>query len=291
MDNIVTWMACITLVASGCTDSGVSESSSSVCVPNCRASYFCSEGECISKCNPPCDTGIHCECDQGNKGSNCVCVTQQQEEKRAEAREEEKKTELRAEQLERKIAEHRQEQQRIERELRQASPGLPPIDLSFKAALEAQGISPELYLDPNIYITMAHKLISMLRSADHGDEADSLEQSVERINSLRNPHARYRGKNRAGDLLSATDTLKAQVNDYELLLESERIRRIRRESEGTVSNRTASPVAGRTGSESEEKDVLGAGEQLEDKVISEAAEAQKQRREAYENFLKTRRAR
>jgi hypothetical protein len=33
---------------------------SEVCFPSCRDGYMCYNGECISKCNPPCPANMKC---------------------------------------------------------------------------------------------------------------------------------------------------------------------------------------------------------------------------------------
>lgn len=30
------------------------------CVPTCRSGYFCHDGQCVSRCNPPCASGTTC---------------------------------------------------------------------------------------------------------------------------------------------------------------------------------------------------------------------------------------
>ncbi|MFZ5444111.1 MAG: hypothetical protein ACOZQL_29210 [Myxococcota bacterium] len=38
----------------------VAQTSGPECVPACRSGYFCHEGQCLSRCNPPCPQGTTC---------------------------------------------------------------------------------------------------------------------------------------------------------------------------------------------------------------------------------------
>jgi hypothetical protein len=44
---------------------------STTCVPKCRPEFICKNGECISKCNPPCPTDMIC-------GGELGCITKDQ---------------------------------------------------------------------------------------------------------------------------------------------------------------------------------------------------------------------
>jgi hypothetical protein len=63
------WTAPLTMVVSlsaHATPDSVADGTTSpaaepaVCVPDCRSGYFCHEGQCLSACNPPCETGTTC---------------------------------------------------------------------------------------------------------------------------------------------------------------------------------------------------------------------------------------
>jgi hypothetical protein len=46
---------------------------STTCVPPCRPEYICKNGECVSKCNPPCPSDLLC-------GGELGCITKDQYE-------------------------------------------------------------------------------------------------------------------------------------------------------------------------------------------------------------------
>ena len=60
-----------TVYADAATDTPEAADSTApvACFPDCRTGYFCHEGTCISRCNPPCDAGTACT-DEGE------CVAQ-----------------------------------------------------------------------------------------------------------------------------------------------------------------------------------------------------------------------
>jgi len=58
--------ALLVLFSLGVTLTGIVSVSSAnqLCEPTCRSGYYCRDGECVSRCNPPCAAGERCT-DQG----------------------------------------------------------------------------------------------------------------------------------------------------------------------------------------------------------------------------------
>lgn len=52
--------ACLLSVAVSVASVAWAQSPPAACVPSCRSGYFCNEGQCLSRCNPPCSAGATC---------------------------------------------------------------------------------------------------------------------------------------------------------------------------------------------------------------------------------------